>query len=250
MKKLTFILGASVLLFSCQTDPSNNANATGVNDEVKSEDSQSEIKEEKTEKDDKVDVFTKAQEFQLSSMPDGIKFKGDEFYHALKWEDKTGKNVLVLSTKFNYKTNSGYNSDLFAELFVKNGNSYNLVWTITDYARNCDEIIDDEYVQFGYGAPEVTDLNNDGYAEVWVSYRAHCGFSDKRTAKVIMYENDKKFAARGVYRHETLVSETEQYISKEEINFDDAFKHAPENFREQVKAMWKRMTFQYFPGAA
>jgi len=75
----------------------------------------------------------------------------------------------------------------------------------------------------------VTDLNKDGKAEVWVMYKVSCqGDVSPIPMKIIMYQDNKKFALRGTTR--VKVSATD-YMGGE-YSFDEAFKNAPVQFRQ------------------
>jgi hypothetical protein len=83
----------------------------------------------------------------------------------------------------------------------------------------------------------VTDLNKDGKAEVWIMYKNSChGDVSPVAMKIIMYQDNKKFAVHGITR--VPVSATE--YAGGEFTFDDTFKKAPAEFRRYAERLWKQ----------
>jgi hypothetical protein len=83
----------------------------------------------------------------------------------------------------------------------------------------------------------VTDLNNNGKAEVWMMYKNSChGDVSPVPIKIIMYENNKKFAVRGTTKVQ--VSATD-YMGGG-FSFDEAFKNAPAIFKQYAEKLWKQ----------
>jgi len=83
----------------------------------------------------------------------------------------------------------------------------------------------------------VTDLNKDGKAEVWIMYKVSCqGDVSPIPMKIIMYQDNKKFAVRGTARVKVSANE---YIGGE-FTFDEIFKSAPTEFRQYAENLWKK----------
>jgi hypothetical protein len=83
----------------------------------------------------------------------------------------------------------------------------------------------------------VPDLNKDGKAEVWIMYKNSChGDVSPVAMKIIMYQDNKKFAVHGITR--VPVSATE--YAGGEFTFDDTFKKAPAEFRRYAERLWKQ----------
>ena len=84
---------------------------------------------------------------------------------------------------------------------------------------------------------QVTDLNNDGFGEVWLMYKTACR-SDVSSSdmKIIMYQKQQKFAMRG--QNKVQVSEKE--FSGGDYKFDKGFTDGPNEFRVFAKSMWDK----------
>jgi hypothetical protein len=135
-----------------------------------------------------------------SELPAGISFKGNNFHYGYKWYDKTGHNILVLSTsslsvedkQFGEFENSG---ELFATLYnLKDPLKPRIVWNMYDAQLKC--IFD---LTCSFITSEVTDLDADSLKEVSILYKLSCR-SDAQPArmKLIMHEGKQKYALRGL----------------------------------------------------
>lgn len=83
----------------------------------------------------------------------------------------------------------------------------------------------------------ITDLNKDGKAEFWMMYKVSCqGDVSPVPMKLIRYQDDKKFAARGTTQ--VKMSAT-KYIGGKFV-FDEAFKNAPVEFRQYAEKLWEQ----------
>ncbi len=104
------------------------------------------------------------------------------------WYDNLGKNTLILTAK----KSSGVKVDLRAYHYTGDGN---LLWDIKDYAAK------DENGKLGGGINHkkvrITDLDDDGVAEISILY--NLGWDDEavEAVKLIMHEDGKKYAIRG-----------------------------------------------------
>jgi len=69
------------------------------------------------------------------------------------------------------------------------------VWRMRDFVHNCTE---SATVEFAPDSPIITDLDRNGYAEVWLVYYTGChGDVSPETMKILMYEAGVKHALRG-----------------------------------------------------
>ena len=138
---------------------------------------------------------------------------------AKEWNDKLGKNLLLISIYDDYKNG---NQIMYGYLYV---NGY-LVWDIKDWTE-----VD---VEFGTGGViiekvEITDLDSDNISETTIVYMLQstatdCCYPEK--VKLIMHENDVKYAIRG----STAVKQIDnEYIEggKKEMYGKDSFAKAP-----------------------
>jgi hypothetical protein len=123
---------------------------------------------------------------------------------------------------------------LYAYHYSIKSDSTTLKWKLTDFVKDC---AFDWIAGFIKNSFAVTDLDKNGEAEVWLMYRIVCR-SDVSPAdmKIIMYENGKKYAVRGT----TKVQFAEKEYTGGEYSFDEAFKKAPEAFRQYAEKLWKK----------
>jgi hypothetical protein len=139
--------------------------------------------------------------FDIKSLPKDLKYRGSIVMGA-KWIDMTGENILILTqtgafpSKGECITSDGCSdAEIYAYHFVRNGNSFSLLWRTMDYERNCSF---DLYAGYLDKALYITDLDSDGVAESTFLYKLSCR-SDVSPAvlKLIMHEGATKYAIRG-----------------------------------------------------
>jgi hypothetical protein len=173
-----------------------------------------------------------------SSIPKSIQYTGN-FKQAVRWTDNTGDNIVILAVtdktqSKNAPDDSYSDGALYAYHYLVSGDSTKQTWKVYDYVKECPV---DMFLYFVDNAFAVTDLNNDGKAEVWIMYKVSCqGDVSPIPMKIVMYQGNKKFAVRGTTR--VKVSATD-YMGGE-YSFDEAFKNAPAEFREYAEKLWKQ----------
>ena len=112
----------------------------------------------------------------------------------------------------------GSDGALYAYHFIALGDSIKQTWRVYDYVKKCPV---DMFLYFVDKTFAVTDLNKDGKGEVWIMYKVSCqGDVSPVSMKIIMYQDNKKFAVRGTTRVPSLGGD---------FTFDEAFKSAPAN---------------------
>jgi len=140
-------------------------------------------------------------------IPKYLNFRGT-VVESLNWKDALGDNLLVLTLSggFDWKDymendRSEFDiqdkSELYGYLFQKKtGESkYKIKWRIYDYTK-CYGV--DMYTGFIKNATTITDIDNDGISEISIPYVLICrGGMDPGDMKIIMYEDDTKYALRG-----------------------------------------------------
>ncbi len=148
------------------------------------------------------------QAFPLSSLPAAARglVKGS-FKQGFRWNDLDGENYLILTETGPFETpgqkrrqdfDAGQDAELYAYRFVNVNGQFSPVWQVRDFVRNCPL---DTTAEFLTDATEVTDLDNDGFAEAWVMYKTACRSDvSPATLKLIMYEINQKYAMRGTTR--------------------------------------------------
>lgn len=173
-----------------------------------------------------------------TAIPGTIKYKGNIVY-AVTWVDSLGKN-MVLATETgsvaSAKTgDEGFNDiTLYAYHYVVTSDSTRVLWKMSDQVLECPVDLVADFVKQSFA---VTDLDKNGKAEVWMTYRIGCyGGVDPITMKLLMYEGGKKHAMRGTTR--VKVSDKD-YIGGE-YKFDDTFTKAAAAFRRYAAGLWEK----------
>jgi hypothetical protein len=174
-----------------------------------------------------------------NTIPKTIKYKG-HIVNAASYRDADGEH-LVITTETgvvntpNPPDGSGYRDGaLYAYHYKINGNNYVLTWQMYDFVATCPVDVTAAYIPNTFA---ITDANKNGKAEVWLMYITACrGDVSPANMKIIMHEGDKKYAVRGESRNK--VTDT-QYEGGKYV-FDEAFKTAPESFRQYAQSLWKK----------
>jgi hypothetical protein len=173
-----------------------------------------------------------------NSIPKNIQYTG-KVVQALRWTDSTGDNIVILTatdkTQSKNAPDDGYSdAALYAYHYLLIGDSAKQTWKVYDYVKECPV---DMFLYFVDKTFTVTDLNKDGKAEVWLMYKVSCqGDVSPIPMKIIMYQDNKKFAVRGTTRVRVSANE---YMGGT-YSFDEAFKNAPAVFRQYAEKLWKQ----------
>ena len=180
----------------------------------------------------------KVTKLDKNTIPKSIHYIGD-IVQAVRWTDKTGDNIVILSDLGPNPNKNAPDDDysdeaLYAYHYLVSGDSSKMTWKVSDYVKQCNV---DMFIYFIDKAFAITDLNQDGKAEVWIMYKFSCqGDVSPIPMKIIMYQDGKKFAVRGTTKVQ--VSGTE-YMGGE-YTFDEAFKNGPAEFRQHAERLWKQ----------
>lgn len=181
----------------------------------------------------------KLTKLSISQIPKTIKYKG-QVKEALRWTDKLGDNILITTETGIFPTPGQAetrDAELFAYHFLVTNDSVKLLWRVYDFIKECGLDMETQFVD---NSLSVTDLNNDGIAEIWVMYRLSChGDVSPSSMKIIMYQGKKKFAMRGSAK---LVVPGESYGG--EYAFDNTFAAGPKEFKEFAKKLWEKNIMQ------
>ena len=186
-----------------------------------------------------------AKEVDSTDLPSGIFYEGS-FKKALRWTDAAGENLLLLTEAPPHPTKTAnseidYSSDaeIYAYHYLLAGGVSKNTWKVYDFIKDCPVDIVAEFVQ---KECRITDLNNNGTAEIWLLYKTVChGDVSPLTMKIICYEGDHKYALRGENKVQvgTLENGAPQYEGGN-YTFDAAFQNGPETFRQQALSIWNR----------
>ena len=175
---------------------------------------------------------------KLENIPKGIKYSG-KIIDAITWEDDLGKNlVLTYETETVVdKENEEYKFEIYAYHYLLMNNEAKFVWKIYDFVSECPT---DHKAEFIKNTLSVTDLNNDGIAEIWVMYLIACrGDISPDEMKIVMYQGSQKYAMRG----ENKVN-IPGYVSGGKYTFDKEFLKAPKVFKDYAIKLWNKNILQ------
>jgi hypothetical protein len=134
------------------------------------------------------------------------------FADAIRWKDKAGYHIIVLSysavdedtAASSPNEDTGYQQFLYACAY--RGDS--LLWQLTDYIKNCTF---DLLVEFRKNSLQVTDLDNNGFAESWMMYSKTCASDvSPRVLKLMLHIGSSKYAIRGLSKVKSGSKQTTQ----------------------------------------
>ncbi|MDF2187984.1 hypothetical protein [Paraflavitalea sp. CAU 1676] len=174
----------------------------------------------------------------INQLPKDIKYSG-KVKEAIKFSDKAGEQLVIITETGEYvdkklkHENDGRDAEVYAYLFQLTGGTVKQSWRIYDFIHDCEVDLAASFVK---NTLQVTDLDKNGIAEVWVMYTTVChGDVSPMEMKVIMYQGAQKYAMRGETR--VKASETETYGG--DYKFDPAFVKAPKVIRDFAMKLWK-----------
>lgn len=183
----------------------------------------------------------KASRLDATQLPRTIDFQG-KFKNALRWTDRAGEHIVVTAETGVYhnkkNTQDWSDAELFAQHYLVKAGVARQIWEVYDFVKDCPVDVQATFIK---NTLQVTDLNKDGVAEVWVMYKTACqGDVSPATMKIIMYQGAQKFAMRG--ENKVKLSEKEQYGG--EYTFDKTFLAAPKEFRDFAVRLWTKNIMQ------
>jgi hypothetical protein len=159
---------------------------------------------------------------------------------TVTWSDSDGKHLLILTQQLSqpvYHKNSDEefkDADLFAFHYLDKQGEWVKQWKVQDGVSDCPLDVTSEFIPASLA---ITDMNNDGHAEVSFMYRTSCkGGLDPQTLKLIMYEGKSKFAIRG----QTLIKVPNEPSYGGGMKIDSSFKAAPHEFLEFAIKQWNK----------
>ena len=147
----------------------------------------------------------KINRLSYDDIPKYLEFRGT-VVEALRWTDKVSEKILIQTVTggFDWKDYDDSNNymiqdkaELYVYLFEKQNDedTFSPSWRIYDYTE-CFGV--DMYTGFIPEATTITDIDNNGITEIAIPYVLICrGGMDPGVMKIIMYENEVKYALRG-----------------------------------------------------
>lgn len=184
----------------------------------------------------------------VSKLPPEIKYEG-KIKNAVQWTDELGINIVVISETGIYKSekftheDEGMDAELFAYHFLDSDGMLIDVWKVYDFISDCPVDIEASFIK---NTLQVTDLNKDKIAEVWLMYKTVChGDVSPSDMKIIMYQGNQKYAMRGQNKVNAGTDESgkETFIGGD-FKFDKAFKSGPAEFRTFATNLWNQNIMQ------
>lgn len=223
MKNFTFLFLFIILFSSCKSDKKGE-NTTGDSTE---------------------EPFTlKVEKIDSTQFPKQIKYEG-HVKSAVRWNDKLGENIAFttetgyhFNKKFDHDAENSSDAELFAYHYVVYENKARQTWRVYDYISDCPVDIVASFVKNTF---QVTDLDHNGLAEVWMMYKTIChGDVSPSEMKIIMYESNQKYAARGESKVAVGIDDNgkQQFIGGK-YQLDPNFKNGPKVFKEFAEKLWK-----------
>lgn len=229
MKKLITLITCTMLLVAC-----NNATKEKSNVEKPAETDTISVYE-----NDEQITYT---EINVTELPNDIKYEG-KIKNAVRWTDKSGDNIVITTETGIYETEksehdyNGEDAELFAYHFIISNNKAKQTWKVYDFIHDCPVDIVASFIDNTF---QITDLDHNGVAEIWLMYITVC-HNDVSPCdmKIIMYEGQQKFAMRGKNKVMFGIDDegNEHYIGGE-YKYDKAFEDGPKVFLEFAKQLW------------
>ncbi len=254
MKNVIILIITAMLLMSCNIcRVLTKSDRSKKKEDTKTETSRTETEKQETTQEkspaenerkniDEVEML----QFSKSDLPSDIKYAGN-IVSGKRWNDKNGENILIL-TKTGVKKKKAKHPDfeeyineaeLFGYHYVSTGGSFSLLWKINDFVNDCPLDLTLDFIQ---GSLSITDLNDNGIAESTFLYKLACrGDVSPSTLKLIMHENDTKYALRG-----DMLVRINGYNEGGNYKVDKSFDTAPDAFLDFAKSQWMEFRLETF----
>lgn len=170
--------------------------------------------------------------FYIEDVPKALAYEG-ELIDGRKWKDNAGLNYILFTQAT--VTQDGSSSIYFnAYHYVEMGQEIKLVRRIQDFEQEC---LFDITVEFLPASLYISDLDENGFAEITFMYRKGCRSDvSPLDLKLILLENGEKHAIRGT----TIVAGTG---GQEKI--DPSFHSANQEFLSFAEQHWKLFKYEF-----
>lgn len=136
-------------------------------------------------------VPIKLAKLDINKLPLNINVEG-KVKTAVRWTDNLEDNIVITSETGIYQSkkvkhpNDGADAELFAFHFIVSKNEAKQTWKVYDFINDCPVDIEATFIKNTF---QVTDLNKDGIAEIWLMYKTVChGDVSPSNMKIIMYQ--------------------------------------------------------------
>jgi hypothetical protein len=135
----------------------------------------------------------------LAQVPEEVEVQGKQVA-AYTWDDRQGKNLLVLAEQISQREDDGTQSAfVYAAQYLIDGDHPKRIWMLYDDVQRCEF---DAAMRFDMAATNVTDLSGDGITQATVGYTRTCTSDvSPNEFKLIMHVGkSQKYRLRGVDR--------------------------------------------------
>jgi hypothetical protein len=176
---------------------------------------------------------------KVNHLPPDLKIKG-ELVVAKQWKDSEGENLVALSSlsKTSRLQDDERSAYLYGTQWRKIGSEWRPVWTMSDKVEACNL---DMTCAFRTESLEITDLDNNGIAEVSFLYRTGCrGDISPDTQKLLLYEGPRKYALRGTVKVVMPTEGRKKEVFGGVYKADPAFDKGPPAFLRFAVDQWAK----------
>ena len=191
------------------------------------------------------------QELTSADIPGEIPWQGD-LIKGYRYEDNTGENIVITTESEimdwidpeNPDEDGGSYKQMWAYRFQKQGNEWVEVWKFYEIETYCYNFPVADFVK---DALSITDLDNNGTAEIWLMYLQSCPGDPSPIAMYLrMYDNLTIYTMEGTNRMPCPIwkegGELEFEMQGGEYTFDNQFLNKNTNpaFVEFAKSLWEK----------
>jgi hypothetical protein len=153
------------------------------------------------------------------------------------WKDSRGENIVILTQTGIYWSNvydATRGAKIFAYHFIKTGeNSFKEIWKISEVVEECAFEVKCDFFS---NSLTITDLDNDGLAEVGFALSKGCkSEAGPEEKKLVFYEGKDLYMIKGT----TIVVKGSEKLGGEK-DVEKKFEDAPEAFLEFANKQWDK----------
>ena len=177
----------------------------------------------------------KTLKLNLQELPKGVSFTGGVVYSA-RWKDKAGEHLFIASESGIQTAADSAGTEIRSAFFEARhyliSDSTTLTWMESDSVTGCQLNADAGFVP---GQFNVTDMDKDGVAEVWMMMRTAC-HNDKSPAnlQLVIHEREERYSMIGTEK--TRLSKDDVIGGEFQVN--NTFKEGQELFLKKAQQVW------------
>jgi hypothetical protein len=165
-----------------------------------------------------------------NKLPEGLEVDGDVL-DGLHWKDASGENILVFHKSVVGRAEPLLNGDHYR----KADGNWDMVEDYRELARDCQGA--DLTMEPHLGGWSLTDLDNDGHAEMTFAWTVGCRTDmSPVTHKVLLIEEGEKYGLRG----QTALRVDSEKFEGGEYDVGKRFDGADDAFLEHAESVWEK----------